>query len=100
MFDFPHIIDLLAMIVIGGWGTFGGPILGAGIVIGLDQYLVAIGDYRALFLGLILAFIAVFAPQGLWPLIRNTYDKYLAPESAPPPLEAPPTAPHEGGGLS
>ena len=100
VFDFPRIIDLLAMIVIGGWGTFGGPILGAAIVIGLDQYLVAIGDYRALFLGLILAFIAVFAPQGLWPLIRNAYDKYLAPESAPPPIEAPPTAPHEGGGLS
>jgi branched-chain amino acid transport system permease protein len=97
IFDFPHIIDLLAMIVIGGWGTFGGPILGAGIVIGLDQYLVAIGDYRALFLGLILAVIAVFAPQGLWPLIRSAYDKYLAPEGAPPPLEAPPTAPHEGG---
>jgi len=97
VFDFPRIIDLLAMIVIGGWGTFGGPILGAGIVIGLDQYLVAIGDYRALFLGLILAVIAVFAPQGLWPLIRGVYYKYLAPESAPPPLEAPPTAPHEGG---
>ena len=44
-----------------------------------------------------LAIIAVFAPQGLWPLIRNAYDKYLAPESAPPPLQAPPTAPHEGG---
>jgi branched-chain amino acid transport system permease protein len=100
IFDFPRIIDLLAMIVIGGWGTFGGPILGAGIVIGLDQYLVAIGDYRALFLGLILAVIAVFAPQGLWPVIRGAYDKYLAPESAPPPLEAPPTAPHEGGGLT
>src|SRR5207253_3033228 len=41
IFDFPRIIDLLAMIVIGGWGTFGGPILGAGLVIGLDQYLVA-----------------------------------------------------------
>jgi branched-chain amino acid transport system permease protein len=85
VFDFPRIIDLLAMIVIGGWGTFGGPILGAGIVIGLDQYLVAIGDYRALFLGLILAVIAVFAPQGLWPLIRSTYDKYLAPEPSAPP---------------
>ena len=83
IFDFPRIIDLLAMIVIGGWGTFAGPILGAGIVIGLDQYLVAIGDYRALFLGLILAVIAVFAPQGLWPLIRSAYEKYLAPEQAP-----------------
>ena len=84
VFDFPRIIDLLAMIVIGGWGTFGGPILGAAIIIGLDQYLVGLGDYRALFEGLILAGIAVFAPQGLWPLVRKTYDKYLGPEPPTP----------------
>jgi branched-chain amino acid transport system permease protein len=87
VFDFPRIIDLLAMIVIGGWGTFAGPILGAAIIIGLDQYLVALGDYRALLEGLILAGIAVFAPQGLWPIIRRTYDRYLGPE--PPAAAAP-----------
>jgi branched-chain amino acid transport system permease protein len=92
VFDFSRLIDLLAMIVIGGWGTFAGPILGAGILIGLDQYLVAIGDYRALFEGLILAGIAVFAPQGMWPVIRKTYDKYLGPE---PPAPAPPIEPVE-----
>ena len=80
IFDFSRLIDLLAMIVIGGWGTFGGPILGAGIVIGLDQYLVAIGDYRALAEGLILAFIAVFAPRGLWPVLKDAYDRFLGPE--------------------
>ncbi|HYR48265.1 MAG TPA: branched-chain amino acid ABC transporter permease [Candidatus Polarisedimenticolia bacterium] len=96
IFDFPRIIDLLAMIVIGGWGTFGGPILGAGIVIGLDQYLVALGDYRELLLGLIIAGIAVFAPQGLWPVVRGLYDKYLAPEGpAPVHIEVSPTAPHD-----
>ena len=98
VFDFPRMIDLLAMIVIGGWGTFMGPILGAGIIIGLDQYLVAIGDYRALIEGLVLAFIAVFAPQGLWPMLRGLYDRYLGPEpeSAPVPVEA---SPEKGGGL-
>jgi branched-chain amino acid transport system permease protein len=108
VFDFPRIIDLLAMIVIGGWGTFAGPILGAAIIIGLDQYLVALGDYRALLEGLILAVIAVFAPQGLWPLIRRTYDRYLGPEppaSAAPGEHAASTAgptpeSQRGGGLS
>jgi len=94
VFDFPILIDLLAMIVIGGWGTFGGPILGAAIIIALDQYLVAIGDYRALFEGLIIAGIAVFAPQGMWPLIRNAYDRYLGPE--PP---ARPTPESQRGGV-
>ena len=109
VFDFPRLIDLLAMIVIGGWGTFAGPILGAAIIIGLDQYLVAIGDYRALFEGLILAGIAVFAPQGLWPVLRKTYDRYLGPEPPGPPapgIPAPAQAADEipeiqrGGGLS
>ncbi len=95
IFDFPRIIDLLAMIVIGGWGTFAGPILGAGLVIGLDQYLVALGDYQTLLLGLALAGIAVFAPQGLWPVIRRLYDNYLAPEPPPPHVEVDPTAAHE-----
>jgi branched-chain amino acid transport system permease protein len=80
VFDLSRLIDLLAMIVIGGWGTFGGPILGAGIVIGLDQTLVGIGDYRALAEGLIVAVIAVFAPRGLWPILRSAYDRYLRPE--------------------
>ncbi|TME53491.1 MAG: branched-chain amino acid ABC transporter permease, partial [Chloroflexi bacterium] len=95
IFDFPRIIDLLAMIVIGGWGTFGGPILGAGIVIGLDQYLVALGDYQTLILGLALAGIAVFAPQGLWPVIRRLYENYLAPEPLLPAVEVSPAAPHD-----
>jgi branched-chain amino acid transport system permease protein len=98
VFDFPRMIDLLAMIVIGGWGTFGGPILGAGIIIGLDQYLVAIGDYRALIEGLVLTFIAVFAPQGLWPMLRGLYERYLGPEpeAAPIPVEV---GAEKGGGL-
>jgi branched-chain amino acid transport system permease protein len=86
VFDLSRLIDLLAMIVIGGWGTFGGPMVGAGVVIGLDQTLIGIGDYRALAEGLIVAVIAVFAPQGLWPVLRNLYDTYLGPEpqAAPP----------------
>jgi branched-chain amino acid transport system permease protein len=109
VFDFSRLIDLLAMIVIGGWGTFAGPILGAAIIIGLDQYLVALGDYRSLLEGLILAGIAVFAPQGLWPVIRKTYDKYLGPEPPAPltPDQSAATAAVEaipeiqrGGGLS
>jgi branched-chain amino acid transport system permease protein len=100
VFDLSRLIDLLAMIVIGGWGTFGGPILGAAIVIGLDQALVGIGDYRALAEGLIVAVIAVFAPRGLWPILRNLYDRYLGPEQetdAPPDAEEPEETPAASG---
>ena len=64
-------------------------------MIGLDQYLVALGDYQTLILGLALAGIAVFAPQGLWPLIRRLYESYLAPEPLAPAVEVSPAAPHD-----
>ena len=98
VFDLSRLIDLLAMIVIGGWGTFVGPILGAGIVIGLDQVLEGIGDYRALAEGLIVALIAVFAPQGLWPTLRRIYDQYLGPEQAEPQAAAEAEAESSAGG--
>ena len=97
VFDLSRLIDLLAMIVIGGWGTFIGPILGAGIVIGLDQVLVGIGEYRALAEGLIVAVIAVFAPQGLWPMLRGAYDRYLGPEPPAPASVEADTGPSPGG---
>jgi len=45
---------------------------------------------------LILAFIAVFAPQGLWPAIRRLYDKYLAPEAPSAIVAEAPLQPKEG----
>jgi branched-chain amino acid transport system permease protein len=71
IFDFGQLINLLAMIVIGGWASFEGPIVGAALLIGLDEWLRDIGDFRTLVLGLTLAFIAVFAPRGLYPLVRD-----------------------------
>jgi branched-chain amino acid transport system permease protein len=73
VFDFGQLINLLAMIVIGGWASFEGPIFGAALLIGLDEWLRDVGDFRTLVLGLTLAFIAVFAPRGLYPLIRGLF---------------------------
>lgn len=72
--SFGVLINLLAMIVIGGWGTFMGPIVGAAFIILLQEKLLRGGDledYRKLALGVSLALIAVLAPQGLFPLVRD-----------------------------
>jgi branched-chain amino acid transport system permease protein len=75
IFNFGVLIDLLAMIVLGGWGTFWGPIVGTGILTALPEVLRGADNYRNLSIGLALALIAILAPQGLGPLIANWFKK-------------------------
>jgi branched-chain amino acid transport system permease protein len=73
--SFDWTITLLAMIVLGGWGTFWGPILGTALLIVLPELLREVSIYRNLVLGLSLALIAVFAPEGLFPLASRWVKK-------------------------
>ena len=71
LFNFGILINLLAMIVIGGWGSFWGPIVGTALLTILPEALRAVKTYRNLSLGLALVFIVVLVPQGLGPLITK-----------------------------
>ena len=71
LFNFGILINLLAMIVLGGWGSFFGPIVGTAILTILPEALRAVKYYRNLSLGLALVLIVVLAPQGLGPLITK-----------------------------
>lgn len=77
LLSFGVLINLLAMIVLGGWGTFWGPIVGTAILTGLSEWLRAVDAYRNLSLGLALAVIAVLAPQGLVPLLVGAVQNVL-----------------------
>jgi branched-chain amino acid transport system permease protein len=73
---FPLTINLLAMIVLGGWGTFWGPILGTGLLTALPEILRGpLENWRNMAMGASLALIAVFAPEGLFPLLQNGFRK-------------------------
>jgi len=69
LFNFSFAVNLMAMIVIGGWGTFLGPIAGTAVVTFLFEFLRTVDAYRYFALGVSMAAIAVLAPQGLVPLI-------------------------------
>jgi branched-chain amino acid transport system permease protein len=69
--NFDLTITLLAMIVLGGWGTFWGPILGTALLTALPELLREVDVYRNLMIGLSLIVIAVFAPDGLFPLFSS-----------------------------
>jgi branched-chain amino acid transport system permease protein len=75
--SFSVTITLLAGIVLGGWGTFWGPILGTAIMIILPELLREVDIFRNMAVGLTLALLAVFAPGGLFPLIVNGARKLL-----------------------
>lgn len=63
--DFGLTMNLLAMIVVGGWGTFAGPIVGTALLTVLSELLQGISTYRLVVLGLIMVVTIVVAPQGL-----------------------------------
>jgi branched-chain amino acid transport system permease protein len=83
----------LMMAVIGGLGTIEGPIIGSAIIVAIDKYLPGIDPVlqgilhplfpsvsnvgpplRMLFLGLFLLVVVIFAPKGVAPLIKKTYN--------------------------
>lgn len=68
---FSNMTNLLAMVVIGGWGTFGGPIAGAITLTLLGELLREVEQFRVILLGAILATIVVLLPQGLLPIMKS-----------------------------
>lgn len=56
---------LLAMIVIGGWGSAVGPMAGAFVVMGLSEWLRQFESYQLLVLGCVMLFMIVALPGGL-----------------------------------
>ena len=62
---------ILAMAIMGGLGTFFGPIIGAGGVEVLAEYLRILGRYYMSFFGLIVLLMLRFAPGGLLALLQG-----------------------------
>jgi branched-chain amino acid transport system permease protein len=69
----PIMVELVAMVLIGGSGTLMGPIVGAFLVTVMTEYLRVVGEYRLLIYGAILVVTMTYMPSGLAtsPLIRR-----------------------------
>ena len=57
--------------IVGGMGTLIGPVLGAGIVMTLEHYLINILQSTDLVVGIVLVFMVLVAPRGLVGLIQS-----------------------------
>ena len=58
-------ILLLAGLVIGGTGTIIGPLIGAALILGINQFFTSFQSYNGIVFGVILLLFAVFLPNGL-----------------------------------
>lgn len=62
---------LLVMVIVGGMRTIPGPIIGAAIFVLVPELLEGLNEFRMIVFGALLLVIIVFAPSGIYPLLRR-----------------------------
>ena len=86
-FDINWVVEMLFIVIIGGIGTLEGPILGTVIYFALREVVTDVFDISAgwflVALGTVGVMTMLFAPRGLWPLIRDRFDVELRRRVAP-----------------
>jgi branched-chain amino acid transport system permease protein len=76
----------VTMLVIGGLGTFSGPLLGTALIMLVSEYLRDYGEARLIIVGLILLGTIVVAPRGLVPALQGGWarvQRWMAEEDEP-----------------
>ena len=58
-------LELIIMCLLGGWFSFLGPMVGAGIIVLLRTYVSGLTVYWALILGIIMMLVIFFLPNGV-----------------------------------
>lgn len=63
--SFGDMMDQLTMIVVGGWGTFWGPIIGTVLFRYFDEQLRDLDQWRTLIFGVTLVVVVILLPRGI-----------------------------------
>ncbi len=58
-------LEVFIMILLGGWFTFGGPIIGAAITVALRTFVGVYTEYWTMILGILLILLIFFLPEGV-----------------------------------
>lgn len=95
----PILLFVLSMIIIGGNGTFWGPMVGAFFLMAVDEGLKEIVDWRLAGLGLILFLAVLLMPNGIVGVLSSLNarkSKHFAAKRRPPATADPSATPDEG----
>jgi len=66
---------VISMVVIGGLGSLGGPIVGAVLVYVTSELLREVGGYQLIVFAILVILFARFFRDGLWGLLRSGYER-------------------------
>jgi branched-chain amino acid transport system permease protein len=80
-------VYVIFIVVIGGIGSFEGPIIGTIVFFLIRQYLADIGVWHFILLGILSIAVILIEPRGLWGLLRRVVPKDLIPVSHAPPKQ-------------
>lgn len=70
---------MLFMVLVGGIGTFEGPILGAVLFFAIETFFGAAGVYYLVGLGLVAVVFALLVPKGIWGKVEGRFNLQLLP---------------------
>ena len=70
---------MIFMVLVGGLGTFEGPILGAVLLFAVQTTFTSGGPWYLVGLGLAAALFALFLPRGLWGMVEERFGVRLMP---------------------
>lgn len=76
VFGFSFMISMLIMVLAGGKGTLVGPVVGALLVVLLEEFLRDFKDLRFSIFGLVVVAVVLFLPKGLMGFITKRHEAY------------------------
>jgi branched-chain amino acid transport system permease protein len=76
VFGFSFMISMIIMVLAGGKGTLVGPVIGAIIVVLLEEYLRDFKELRFSIFGLIVMAVVLFLPRGIMGFIVRRHETY------------------------
>ncbi len=76
VFGFSFMITMIIMVLAGGKGTLTGPVVGAVIVVFLQEYLRDFKDLRFSIFGLVVVGVVIFMPRGLMGFVGRRHETY------------------------
>jgi len=83
VFSFSFMVSMIIMVLVGGKSTLLGPVLGAVLITGLEEYLREVKELRLSLFGLAVIAVVLFMPRGIMGFLQSRRARVPAAAVAP-----------------